>query len=70
MVAIIGNTPITKLKEGSVLAVTGAQSENQAQREVDDFLQLSQRDDLGYFPISKDFFLLYPKFRNSSTIAL
>lgn len=64
MVAIIGNNPITKLKEGAVLAVTGAQNKNQAQQEIANFLQLSQRDDLGYFSISEDFYLLYPKFRS------
>lgn len=62
MVAIIGNNPITKLKEGAVLAVTGAQNQNQAQQEIADFLLVSQREDLGYFSISEDFYLLYPKF--------
>jgi hypothetical protein len=61
MVATIGNNAISTLKPGAVLTVTGAQSESEAQREVADFLQLSNRSDLGYFLISKDYFLLYPK---------
>jgi hypothetical protein len=63
MVAIIGNNPITKLKVGAVLTVTGAKSETQAQQEIADFLHLSKRDDLGYFSISEDFYLVYPKFQ-------
>ncbi|WAC10230.1 hypothetical protein [Dyadobacter pollutisoli] len=61
MVATIGNNAISTLKPGAVLTVTGAQSESEAQREVADFLQLSNRSDLSYFPISKDYFLLYLK---------
>jgi hypothetical protein len=61
MVATIGNNAISTLKPGAVLTVTGAQSESEAQMEVADFLQLSNRSDLGYFLISKDYFLLYLK---------
>ena len=61
MVATLGNNPMRSLKPGAVLAVTDAGSESEAQRQVADFLQLSNRNDLGYFPISKDYFLLYLK---------
>ncbi len=49
------------MKPGAVLTVSGAGSESEAQREVADFLQLCNRTDLGYFLISKDYFLLYTK---------
>lgn len=65
MVATLGNNPAKSLKPGAVLTVTGARSESEAQREVADFLQLSNRTDLGYFLISKDYFLLYLKTGNS-----
>ncbi|MEO6286167.1 MAG: hypothetical protein ABIN80_24415 [Dyadobacter sp.] len=61
MVATIGNNAISTLKPGAVLTVTGAQSESEAQMEVADFLQVINRSDLGYFLISKDYFLLYLK---------
>lgn len=66
MVAIIGNNPITRLKEGAVLTVTDANNEDQAAREIADLLKVSQRQDLGYFQISKDFFLLYPKLKKAT----
>ncbi|MCF0050322.1 hypothetical protein LXM25_09655 [Dyadobacter sp. LJ53] len=65
MIATLGNNAISTLKPGAVLTVTGATSEMDAQREVADFLQLSDRNDLGYFSISKDYFLLYLKSENS-----
>ncbi|MCF0064027.1 hypothetical protein MUK70_27495 [Dyadobacter chenwenxiniae] len=65
MIATLGNNAISTLKPGAVLTVTGATSEMDAQREVADFLQLSERNDLGYFSISKDYFLLYLKSENS-----
>jgi len=65
MIATLGNNAISTLKPGAVLTVTGATSEMDAQREVADFLQLSNRTDLGYFAISKDYFLLYLKSENS-----
>ena len=61
MVATFGNNPTRSLKPGAVLTVSGAGSESEAQREVADFLQLCNRTDLGYFLISKDYFLLYTK---------
>ena len=61
MVATLGNNPMRSLKPGAVLTVTGARSESEAQREVADFLQLSNRTDLGFFLISKDYVLLYHK---------
>ena len=61
MVASLGNNAINTLKPGAVLTVTGAKTETDAQREVAAFLQSSNRDDLGYFLISKDYFLLYLK---------
>ena len=65
MVAALGNNEAITLKPGAVLTVTGAQNENDAQREVATFLQVSERDDLGFFIISKDYFLLYLKSGNS-----
>ena len=67
MVASLGNNAINTLKPGAVLTVTGAQNESEAQREVADFLQSSNRDDLGYFLISKDYFLLYLKSGGSAS---
>ena len=61
MVATLGNNAINSLKPGAVLTVTGATTETDAQKEVADFLQSSNRTDLGYFLISKDYFLLYTK---------
>ncbi|CAG5070607.1 hypothetical protein DYBT9623_03153 [Dyadobacter sp. CECT 9623] len=61
MVASLGNNAINTLKPGAVLTVTGAINETDAQKEIADFLQSSNRTDLGYFPISKDYFLLYMK---------
>ncbi|KAA0989818.1 hypothetical protein [Dyadobacter aurulentus] len=61
MVATLGNNAINTLKPGAVLTVTGARTETDAQKEVADFLQSSNRTDLGYFLISKDYFLLYTK---------
>lgn len=67
MVASLGNNAISTLKPGAVLTVSGAKTETDAQREVADFLQSSNRDDLGYFLISKDYFLLYLKSGSSSS---
>ena len=65
MIATLSNNEAITLKPGAVLTVTGAQNENDAKNEVADFLQSSQRDDLGYFLISKDYFLLYLKSESS-----
>ena len=65
MVATLGNNEAITLKPGAVLTVTGAHDETDAKREVANFLQLSKRDDLGYFLISKDYFLLYMKSESS-----
>jgi len=65
MIATLGNNAISTLKPGAVLTVSGAKTETDAQREVADFLQMSNRTDLGYFLISKDYFLLYLKSDNS-----
>ena len=65
MVSTISNNPTNTLKAGAVLTVTGAHDETDAKREVANFLQLSKRDDLGYFLISKDYFLLYMKSESS-----
>lgn len=65
MVAALGNNSANTLKPGAVLTVTGAHDETDAKREVANFLQLSKRDDLGYFLISKDYFLLYLKSESS-----
>jgi hypothetical protein len=65
MVATLGNSVATTLKPGAVLTVTGANNETDAKIEVANFLQLSKRDDLGYFLISKDYFLLYLKSESS-----
>jgi len=65
MIATLGNTAISTLKPGAVLTVTGANTETDAQREVADFLQMSNRTDLGYFSISKDYYLLYLKSEGS-----
>lgn len=54
------NAAIT-LKPGAVLNVMNATSEYDAKREVTEFLRFSKRDDLGYFIISKNYFLLYLK---------
>ena len=61
MIATLGNNAINTLKPGAILTVSGAQSETDAQREIADFLQMSNRTDLSYFSISKDYFLLYSK---------
>lgn len=61
MIATLG-TNVEALKPGAVLNVTGASNEIEAQQEVADFLQSNNRDDLGYFSISKDYFLLYVKY--------
>ena len=61
MVATLDYNKAVTLKPGAVLTVTGAQNETDANKEVANFLQLSKRDDLGYFQISKDYFLLYLK---------
>jgi hypothetical protein len=61
MIATIGNNTINNLKPGSVLAVTGAESAMDAQQEVEDFLELNKRQDLDYFLISKNYFLVYAK---------
>ena len=66
MIATLGNNAINTLKPGAVLTVTGANNELEAQKEVSAFLQSSNRDDLGYFAISKDYFLLYTKSGSSS----
>ena len=65
MIATLGTNAINTLKPGAVLTVSGAKTETDAQREVADFLQMSNRTDLGYFLISKDYFLLYLKSDNS-----
>ncbi|MCE7066346.1 hypothetical protein [Dyadobacter sp. CY326] len=65
MIATLGNNALSTLKPGAVLTVTGANTETDAQREVADFLQMSNRTDLGYFLISKDYFLLYLKSEGS-----
>ncbi|WP_138482880.1 hypothetical protein [Dyadobacter bucti] len=65
MIASLENNTIGTLKPGAVLTVSGALNESDAHREVADFLQLSNRDDLGYFLISKDYFLLYRKSESS-----
>lgn len=54
------NAAIT-LKPGAVLNVMNATSEYDAKREISDFLRFSQREDLGYFLISKNYVLLYLK---------
>jgi hypothetical protein len=61
MIATLDTNAAIKLKPGAVLTVTGAHDEHDAKRKVADFLQSSKRDDLGYFLISKDYFLLYLK---------
>ncbi|WP_221390365.1 hypothetical protein [Dyadobacter sp. NIV53] len=61
MVSTLSNNTAITLKPGAVLTVTGAHDESDAKKEVANFLQLSKRDDLGYFLISKDYFLLYLK---------
>ena len=61
MIATLDTNAAIILKPGAVLTVTGAHDETDAKREVADFLQSSKRDDLGYFLISKDYFLLYLK---------
>jgi len=61
MVATLDHNKAVTLKPGAVLTVTGAQDETDAKKEVANFLHLSKRDDLGYFQISKDYFLLYLK---------
>lgn len=65
MIASLENNSMIVLKPGAVLTVTGAKNENDAQQEVATFLQSSKRDDLGYFIISKDYFLLYLKSGNA-----
>lgn len=65
MIATLGTNAINTLKPGAVLTVSGAKSETDAKREVADFLQMSNRTDLGYFAISKDYFLLYLKSEGS-----
>lgn len=65
MIATLGNNEAVTLKPGAVLTVTGANDETDAKKEVANFLQLSKRDDLGYFLISKDYFLLYLKSESS-----
>lgn len=65
MVATLGNNPAKNLKPGAVLTVSGARTETEAQREVADFLQMCNRTDLGFFLISKDYYLLYLKSGNS-----
>ena len=64
MVATLGNNPSRNLKPGAVLTVSGARNEKEAQREVADFLELCNRPDLGFFLISKDYYLLYLKSGN------
>ncbi|GGB93092.1 hypothetical protein [Dyadobacter sediminis] len=61
MIATLENNAISTLKPGAVLSVTGADNITDAQREVADLLQSSNRTDLGYFHISKNYFLLYLK---------
>jgi hypothetical protein len=61
MVASLGNNAIDTLKPGAVLTVTGARTEKDAHQEIAEFLQSSNRNDLDYFPISKDYFLVYTK---------
>lgn len=65
MVATLSNNPTRNLKPGAVLTVSGARTETEAQREVADFLALYNRTDLGFFLISKDYYLLYLKSGNS-----
>jgi hypothetical protein len=67
MIATLGNNAISTLKPGAVLSVTGADNESDAQREVADFLQSSNRTDLGYFHISMNYFLLYLKSGSSAS---
>ncbi|MCE7041712.1 hypothetical protein [Dyadobacter sp. CY312] len=66
MIASLENNAAITLKPGAVLTVTGANNENDAKREVADFLASSERSDLGYFLISKDYFLLYLKSGSSA----
>lgn len=66
MIASLENNATITLKPGAVLTVTGATTENDAKREVADFLKSSDRTDLGYFLISKDYVLLYLKSGSSS----
>lgn len=61
MIASIGNNGIKNLKPGAVLTVSGARTETEAQTKIEAFLNTSKRDDLGYMPISKNYFLLYLK---------
>ncbi|QRR02039.1 hypothetical protein [Dyadobacter sandarakinus] len=65
MIASLGHNDIYTLKPGAVLTVTGASNELEAQQEVADLLQSANRGDLGYFAISKDYFLLYMKSGNA-----
>ncbi|MCE7071714.1 MULTISPECIES: hypothetical protein [Dyadobacter] len=61
MIATLGNNAINTLKPGAVLTVSDAQNEMDAQKEIADFLQMSNRTDLSYFSISENYFLLYSK---------
>jgi hypothetical protein len=66
MIASLENNAAITLKPGAVLTVTGANNENEAKTEVAAFLASSKRNDLGYFLISKDYFLLYLKSGSSA----
>lgn len=61
MIATLGNNAMNNLKPGAVLTVTGAKSATEAQKEIADFLMSNHREDLDYFLISKNYFLIYSK---------
>jgi hypothetical protein len=61
MVATLSNNAINSIRPGAVLTVTGAKNELEAGQQVAEFLESSNRNDLEFFPISKNYFLLYTK---------
>lgn len=66
MIASLEKNTAVILKPGAVLNVMDATSEHDAKREVADFLSSRDRNDLGYFLISKNYFLLYLKTDSSN----
>jgi hypothetical protein len=61
MIATLGNNTLENLKPGSVLTVTNVITEQDAQKEIADFLLLHNRHDLGYFLIAENYFMVYSK---------
>ncbi|WP_025764931.1 hypothetical protein [Dyadobacter tibetensis] len=66
MIASIGNNGIENIKAGSVIMVSDVQNGTEAQQEINRFLAEQNKEDLGYFAISDQYFILFHKSATST----